>query len=328
MIGPEAGRKADGNCADMILVFGSINIDLSANVPAIPRPGETVLSECYQVSPGGKGANQAVAAARARDDAGLAVFMAGSVGDDVFGDLAILNLVTNGVDVSAVRKSTEPTGCAFITVDRNGENAITVASGANRMVCADDVPRAMLRQAKLVTLQMEIPIDENIKLAREARRAGARVLLNCAPASPGLPRAALASLLENVDLLVVNELEAAAIVDIYGGGATAQPTMIARRLGERAGVTAIITLGRDGAVASERGVEPLESKALPVEPIDTTGAGDTFVGVLACRLVVGDDLKSALRRACVAASLACLDRGAQSSMPRSVEIERALARGA
>lgn len=309
----------------MILVFGSINVDLVATVPSIPRPGETVLSTRYDTSPGGKGANQAVAAARARADARLPVVMAGAVGDDGFGAFALANLAENGVDTRAVRKGDEPTGCAFIVVNPQGENAITVASGANRIVRAAEVPDAMLTEARVVVLQMEVPVDENIALARRARAAGAPVILNLAPAPADLSPALLERLLANVDVLVLNELEAATVAAIYDGAKASDPAGMARYIAERAKLTAVITLGADGAVASVCGKPPLAAPALAIMPVDTTGAGDAFVGIMAAKLAEGVAFELCLRYAAVGASLACLALGAQAGLPYAADIEKALA---
>jgi ribokinase len=312
----------------MILVFGSINIDLAAIVLSIPRPGETVLSDRVTTSPGGKGANQAVAAARARTKADMPVVMAGAVGGDSFGALAVANLAANGVETGAILKTAESTGCAFIVVDRNGENAITVASGANRLVRAADVPEAMLRQARVVMLQLEIPIGENITLARRARSIGARVILNLAPFPVESAREQLAQLLEHVDILVLNELEAHALAATFGGASESDPAAAAQRVAKQAKLTAVITRGAKGAVASVGGGAPILAPALAIKPVDTTGAGDAFVGVLAARLADGHDLAQAMRHACAAASLACLGFGAQASLPWTADIESALRMGA
>jgi len=312
----------------MILVFGSINIDLAAIVPSIPRPGETVLSDHVTTSPGGKGANQAVAASRARIKTDMQVVMAGAVGDDAFGALATANLAANGVETGAIRKTAESTGCAFIVVDRNGENAITVASGANRLVRAADVPEAMLRQARVVVLQLEIPIAENIALARRARAMDVRVILNLAPFPMEGAGEQLGQLLDHVDILVLNELEADALAATFGAASAADPAAAAQRVAKQANLTAVATRGAAGAVASIGGGAPILAPALAIKPVDTTGAGDAFVGVLAARLAEGHDVAQALRHACAAASLACLGFGAQASLPRAQDIDDALQGGA
>jgi len=309
----------------MIVVFGSINVDLIARVRAIARPGETVLSQGYETAFGGKGANQAVAAARARRDRALSVAMAGAVGDDAFGRGAVDNLARNGVDVGAISRGLAPTGCAFIAVDDCGENAITVASGANRTAKASDVPDEKLQSASLVVLQMEVPGEENFALAARARQLGARVLLNLAPAE-GLPAALLDRLLSVTDLLVVNEHEALTAGAALGGGAADDCADAARAIAMSRSLTAIVTLGARGAAALLPDGSVLRVAARSLEPVDTTGAGDTFVGILAAGLAEARPLAEALERACLGASLACLGLGAQTAMPDAAALDDALSR--
>ncbi|HZT86671.1 MAG TPA: PfkB family carbohydrate kinase [Stellaceae bacterium] len=289
----------------MILVFGSINIDLIVPVPRWPSPGETVLGGDYVLQPGGKGANQALAARRA----GAAVGMAGAVGDDGFAEAALAGLRAAGVELDLIRVGRRPTGCAAIIVNAAGENLIAVSSGANAEAAAAQVPDAALAATTTLLLQMEVPAAENAALSWRARRHGARVVLNLAPAAPLDP-----ALLDDIDLLLVNEGEAAAL--------DAEPAALARRL--RQGI--VITRGADGAAALLSDGRELAAPALPVTPVDTTGAGDTFAGVLAAALDSGRDLAAALRCACAAASLACLARGAQAGMPDAAAIEAAATR--
>ncbi|MBP0446312.1 ribokinase [Roseomonas sp. SSH11] len=303
----------------MILVFGSINLDLVARVRAIPRPGETVLSPRHDRLFGGKGANQAVAAARARRDAALPVRMAGAVGADDFGHAARENLRANGVEVGAVREVPEPTGCAFITVGADGENAITVASGANLSVRAEALPEAALEGLRLLVLQMEVPAAEALAMARRARARGAEVVLNLAPAPGEADAPLLPALLAAATILVANEHEAIATLSLLGEDA-ADPVGAMRRLAERAGLTGIVTLGAEGAVAFGGG-QAWRAPAMAIRPVDTTGAGDTFVGVLAAALAEGMALPAALGRACRGASLACLAHGAQAGMPLAAALE-------
>lgn len=306
----------------MILVFGSINLDLVARVRAIPRPGETVLSERYDLSFGGKGANQAVAAARARKDTALAVRMASAVGEDDFGRSALDNLARNGVDIAAVRAVGLPTGCAFITVSAAGENAITVASGANRAVSGAALPDALLEGVRVLVLQMEVPPAEALAVARRARARGARVLLNLAPAPGEAEAALLPALLAETDLLVANEHEALTALALLGEAET-EPEAAMRRLATRCGEAGIVTLGRAGALAFTAAGEVLRAAALPVEAVDTTGAGDTFMGILAAALAEGMALAPALSRACAGASMACLYPGAQAGMPNAAALDAA-----
>ena len=297
----------------MILVFGSLNIDLVVRVKSLPAPGETVLGPSYDVVAGGKGANQALAAARA----GAAVAMVGAVGKDAFGEIALAELAVAGVDLAGVARGGPRTGAAFITVDRKGENEIVVASGANLKARQSRVPDAVLGPETLVVLQMEVPVRENWALARRARARGARVLLNAAPAQP-LPAEALASL----DWLVANEIEIAAIAGAAGHGHE-DPRAAGAALAAATGIAVVVTLGSQGAVAYAGG-EAWEIGALPVTPVDSTAAGDAFVGTLAAALDAGAALPAALRRASVAGALACLVGGAQPSLPSRAAVDARL----
>lgn len=298
----------------MIVVFGSINIDMVIQVDALPRPGETVLSDAYSLYPGGKGANTAVAAARA----GAPTLLFGQVGRDGFSDQAMALLRQAGVGLGGVAVSERPTGAAAIWVDAGGENSIVVASGANLDARAAQVPDEVLGPDTLVTLQMEVPVAENWKIIERAKASGARVLLNLAPAGM-VPEAVLRS----VDYLVTNELEAAMLAGELGMDAD-QPTRVPRLLAQRYGLTCVVTLGGAGALAF--GPEGGYSiPALPIAPVDTTAAGDAFCGGLAAALDAGLDLRDALRRASAGAGLSCRVEGAQSSLPDQEAIEACLA---
>lgn len=296
----------------MILVFGSLNIDLVFAVEALPRAGETVTARHFQTLPGGKGANQATAAARA----GAEVAMAGCVGYDGFGRSLLMALGANGVDVRLVRRVSAATGCAVVAVDAKGENQILVASGANALARAADVPDALLGPRTTLLLEREVDALESAALAGRAKRRGARVILNLAPMGP-VPEELLAA----SDFLVVNETEAATLFGSATAGVSAAAAFAARR-----GITLIVTLGAEGAMAHSPDGSGLRVGALPVAPVDTTGAGDAFVGVLAASLDRGEALAEAMRRASVAGALACLKEGAQSALPTAEEIEAALAR--
>lgn len=298
----------------MIVVFGSINIDVVTQVDALPRPGETVLSDAYNLYPGGKGANTAVASARA----GAPTSFFGQVGPDGFADRALALLREAGVGLDGVATSGRPTGCATIWVDSGGENAIVVASGANLDARAAQVPDSALGPDTLVALQMEVPVAENWVIIERAKAAGARVLLNMAPAGM-VPEAALRS----IDYLVVNEIEAATLARNLGLDAD-QPTRVPRLLAQRYGLDCIVTLGGAGALAF--GPDGGYSiPALPIAPVDTTAAGDAFCGGLAAALDNGSGLYDALRHASAGAGLACRIAGAQSSLPLGEEIEASLA---
>src|SRR6516162_7391253 len=287
----------------MILVFGSINVDLIIPVPHLPHPGETVLGSDYSILPGGKGANQALAARRA----GASVMLAGAVGTDTFADIALGQLRREGVDTRLIHIVEQPTGCAAIMVSTGGENAIAVAPGANASVRADRVPDELLAADTTLVAQMEVPPEETEILIRRVRARGGCSVLNLAPALPIDP-----ALLRNLDFVVANEGEAATL--------GTDPAWLAH-LPHRAFV---VTRGAAGAIAFLRGGETIKVPALPIEPVDTTGAGDTFVGVLAAALDLGSTLEEALPRASAAAGLACLARGAQNAMPDAAAITAAV----
>jgi ribokinase len=295
----------------MILVFGSLNVDLVVRVKSLPRPGETVLGPSYDVVAGGKGANQALAAARA----GAKTAMVGGVGSDDFATTALAELSAAGVDLTGVARRGPRTGAAFITVDRKGENEIVVASGANLKTRQSQVAEAALGPGTLVVLQMEVPPAENWALARRARTRGARVMLNVAPAQP-LPAEALAA----VDWLVANEIEIGTIAAAAGHGRE-DPRAAGAALAAAVGIAVVVTLGAEGAVAFAGG-EGWTIGTLPITPVDSTGAGDAFVGVLAAALDAGAALPAALRRASVAGALTCLVAGAQPSLPLRAAIDK------
>ncbi len=297
----------------MIVVFGSINVDLVVRVATLPRPGETVLAPGYEAVPGGKGANQAVAAARA----GARTRMVGCVGRDGFAAPALAALRGAKVDVSAVTPVDAPTGCAMVCVDADGRNQIAVASGANRRVRAAQVDDALLGPESTLVLQLEVDLDQTWAVARRGRKLGARVVLNSAPAAP-VPAQAAA-----LDVLVTNEVEAPMLA-AAGGLAADEPVAAARNIASAWNVTTIVTLGGDGAWAFEGGAE-WRIGALSGAVVDTTAAGDAFVGVLAAALDAGEALPAALCLASVAGGLACQALGAQPSLPDKAAIDAALA---
>jgi len=296
----------------MITVFGSINVDLVCRVAKSPLPGETVIGSDYQLIPGGKGANQALAARRA----GAKVRLVGAIGDDDIGKTALIELEPAGVDLASVARRHGTTGVAIITVNDKGENTIVVSPGANATASAGQVPADAFSPGDTLLLQMEVPYEESMKVAHVAHDAGARVVLSVAPFTPLTPPE-----LASVSVIVVNEHEAADFARHVGLAAhrdQAVVTALARRLDR----TVIATLGPEGAIAS--GPDGLvRVPAIAVTPVDTTGAGDTFAGVLAAYLDQGGDLKTAMARAAVAGSLACTKVGAQPSFPTRAEIEEA-----
>ena len=305
----------------MIVVFGSLNADFVFECEAAPQEGETVRAEAFRLEAGGKGANQAAAAAR---DGG-AVAMVGAVGRDAPGDMLLVALRDAGVDVSAVTRVDTPTGCAGITVDRSGANRILVCGGANDDARADMIPEQLLRQASHLVLQLECPIEEVVAAIARARSAGVRVVLNLAPARP-IPIEALRA----CDLLVVNESEAAALAARLGDGATAAPVPpssaadTAVALHDALGIDVVRTLGADGLEAAVA-ASTVRIPARRIVAVDTTAAGDCFVGVLVAALDRGDGVVAALERASAAAALACTARGCQSSLPSRTATDAFLA---
>ncbi|MEJ0014007.1 MAG: ribokinase [Bauldia sp.] len=296
----------------MIVVFGSINVDLVTRVQRTPGPGETVRGSDYALIPGGKGANQALAARRA----GARVRMYGAIGYDAFADTALLELKPAGVELTGVSRLPHTTGLALITVDEKGENAIVIAPGANGHAGAASIPADAFGPRDTLLLQMEVPFPESLAAAKAARAAGTRVVLSLAPYT-----ALAAEDIAAFDTIIVNEHEAADLAHHLGvsaKGADATATALARRLGR----TVIATLGAEGAVAVHEGAL-IRVPALAVTPVDTTGAGDTFCGVLAAYLDEGADMRAAMTKAAVAGSLATTKAGAQPSFPTRSEIEAA-----
>ena len=292
----------------MIVVLGSINLDLVARVERLPRAGETLSATGFATSPGGKGANQALAARRAGAD--VALF--GAVGRDGFGHDATRLLHADGVHVAVREVPGATTGVALIHVDREGENCITVVAGANAGVRDGDVPQALLGRTTTVLLQLETPEHASLALARRGRTSGARVVLNAAPAAAIDP--AWPALL---DVLVVNESECerlATVLDVSG-----ESGAFVRTLAGRHRMLACVTLGARGAIAAD-GDHVYQVPGLAVDAIDTVGAGDAFVGVLAASLDANAPTPRSLARAAVAGALACTREGAQTSLPLSEDI--------
>ena len=298
----------------MITVVGSINMDLIARVHHLPGPGETVLGADLLRAPGGKGANQAVAAARA----GSRVIFVGRIGADAHGvelrhslELAGVFLEHLGVDAD------HPSGTALIAVDDEGENSIVVIPGANGQVSPADVDRAndAIQRSSSLLLQLEIPLGTVAHAAQVARDIGTRVILNPAPA-----RALEPSLLQLIDVLVANESE---VATLSGVGWPVDPASAARLLLEAGTGSVVVTLGARGAVVVTPDRE-LDVPAFPVETVDSTGAGDAFVGNLARALDAGQPLEDATRFASAAAALSVRLHGAQPSMPVREQTEQLL----
>ncbi len=298
----------------MISVFGSINMDLTFQVPSLPSMGETTLTPEFTEAVGGKGANQAIAAVRD----GANTRFAGRVGDDAFGEQVTSALRNEGINVEALTAVPGKTALASIWVDERGDNMIIVASGANARLTSEALSATTLNSETLVVLQMEVPVAEIEAVIAKAKQSGARVLLNLAPALPISDDA-----LRQVDILVLNEHEARTLCDqLKLSASTAEEQVAALHVLLEASV--IITLGADGVMAMHQG-QGYRAPAFPVEPVDTTGAGDCFVGVFAAALDAGLAFEDALARAAVAGSLACTIVGAMPSFPSKEQIDRAVA---
>ena len=293
----------------MITVFGSLNLDLIGTVSRIPRPGETVPGGSFSTAAGGKGANQTLAARRA----GAAIRIAGAVGTDAFAEQAIGLLASEGVDLSLLRREPFPTGIAMIFVDEAGENVIAVLPGANGTATPAHAEAALadLAQGDVLVTQQEIPQDATRRALEIAREKGIVSILNTAPFLP-----TTAEIAPLAAILVANETEFALLAG--EGDLATLMTDWARRHGQ----TVIVTLGPDGArAATPEGT--MSVPALTVDPVDTVGAGDTFVGYLAAGLDAGLPLEAAMARAAKAASLACLSPGAQPAIPRAEAVDAA-----
>ncbi|MFA6310246.1 MAG: ribokinase [Sterolibacterium sp.] len=289
----------------MILVAGSANLDFVVRAPHIPVPGETVLGSDFKTFPGGKGANQAIACARA---GGAETEMVLALGEDAFAAPIEASLRSAGVRLHTLRVSDHPTGTAFICVSDAAENAITVAPGANGCLRQEHLPS--LKRVSHLLLQLEIPLATVAAYARRARQEGVKVVLNAAPAQP-----LAAELLSLVDVLVVNEGELSSLAG--------SPADIAQGLARIAVPCVVVTLGEQGSVA-RCGGELFTQPGFAVEAIDTTAAGDTFCGVLVAALSGNLGMPEALRSASAAGALACTRLGAQQSIPALADVQAML----
>jgi len=290
-----------------VIVVGSANVDQVFRVERIPSPGETVLSTGFSTARGGKGQNQAVAAARA----GAPTAFIAALGDDAFGSDTRAGLIDDGVDVTGVRSLDAATGTALIAVDSVGENTIIVEAGANRLlVDLQSADAAAIAASSVLAMQLEIPLETVIAAARIARAGGTTVMLNAAPIRD-LP----AELLSSLDILVVNEHEASHLAGERDW----------RELTEQVPVV-VVTLGSEGALLLRRGSDEVRVAAPSVHAVDATGAGDTFCGAFAAGLAEDMELEQALRFAVTAASLSVQSYGAVPSIPLRAQIDAATAR--
>ena len=301
----------------MIIVVGSINLDLVGAVGRLPTPGETVPGDNFVTAPGGKGANQALAARRA----GLDVRMIGAVGDDAFAQEALELLNEAGVDLSGVRRAGAATGVALILVDGDGENMIAVIPGANGAVSPGDVEAAAIDSGDIVLLQNEVPGDTVKAALAAARRVGALSILNTAPW-----RDDRAELIGQADIIVANETEfdlAAGSLALAAGSLALAGSSRDQKMAAfvtQTGRIIVVTLGAEGVIAATKdGIS--RASAPKIAPVDTVGAGDTFCGYLAAGLADGRSLQEAMARAARAGALACLKPGAQPAVPEASEVD-------
>jgi ribokinase len=298
----------------VIVVFGSLDIDMIMPVGHFPKPGETVLCTTdYLSRTGGKGANQAVAAARA----GAKVAVVGKVGDDSFGRRCVNNLKNQSIWASGIGMSERPTGSSTIAVDAKGKNISIVAPGANLDATSDQVPDEVLTPQNIILTQLEVTPKETFSVLARARAGRATTILNASPAE-NMPREEL----KNIDYLIVNEVEAQQLAHNFKITGTT-PELIAKAIAQAGNLTCIITLEAKGSVAA-RGDELYAIATLPVEAVDTTGAGDAFCGIFAARMQDGHDWLRALHYASAGAALSCLGLGAQDGMPFLEDIEKTL----
>ena len=294
-----------------ILILGSSNTDMTVKTPALPAPGETVLGGVFTMSAGGKGANQAVAAKRV----GGEVSFVCKVGNDVFGDNSVKHYEDEGIDVSGILRSDKPSGVALITVDKDAENCIVVASGANLDFTDEDITasEAALRSCDILLMQLEIPVPTVLKAARIAHEAGAFVVLNPAPYAE-LPE----EIFKYISLFIPNETE---LASFSGMPVTDKESAAAAAKGVG---NMIVTMGSKGSLILDGG-EPQFVLARKVKAVDTTGAGDTYCGSICVALSEGKTLKEAAEFASAVSALSVTKMGAQTAIPTRAEAEAFMA---
>ncbi len=312
----------------MITVFGSLNADYVFQMAHLPRPGQTVLASDLVVLAGGKGGNQALAAAKA----GASVRMVGAVGQDGAGQIALAGLTAQGVDTRLVAHSSRPTGTACISVDRSGENMIAVFPGANQDVRHTQLLEETLSDTAILLLQGELPDVETEQALNWAKAANAKIIWNLAPMRP-----VALSVLQQVDYLLVNEGELTELCQMLGFTAPDDPLQnrassartlaqtLAQTLAMKTGQSVVVTLGAMGCTAHHLG-QQFDVPAMPITAVDTVGAGDAFAGAFAAALDQGEDFATALECGNVAGALTCLQPGAQSALPTREQILAHLSR--
>ena len=292
-----------------VLVIGSLNADLVVRAPRFPQPGETISGDDLQIIPGGKGANQAVAAAHQ----GASVAMTGKVGRDGFGDFLLDNLKKNRVDISNIERDDASSGTAIIIVDESGQNSIVLSPGANGKVGSQDVDSAP--DAKILLLQFEIPMKTVLHAATRYKAKGTTVILNPAPARQ-IPDELLAA----VDILVPNESELALLTNLQVTDEKSAE-LAAQKILKQGVKTVIVTMGGNGAlIVTDTQVSHVD--AFKVDVVDTTAAGDAFIGGFASVVLRGLDLENAVRYANACGALAATKFGAQPSLPTKEEVQK------
>ena len=294
-----------------ILVIGSLNADLVVRAPHFPQPGETISGEDLQVIPGGKGANQAVAAARL----GASVAMLGRVGKDNFGDFLLDNLKSNHVDSQLVQRDDASTGTAIIVVDSSGQNSIVLSPGANGKVSSADVNHAPFPAGGLLLLQLEIPTLAVLSAAQRAKENNVRVILNPAPAQE-LPD----ELIALADFIIPNESELSLLMNLPVNDISSTE-IAAKQLIKHGANNVIVTLGSNGALAVTKD-QMAHIVSFKVEVVDTTAAGDAFIGGFATAVLQNKSLEESVRYGCACGALATTKFGAQPSLPTKEEVEK------
>jgi len=294
-----------------IVVIGSLNMDFAVQVKDAPKMGETVLAESMKLVPGGKGANQAYAAAKL----GGHVTMLGAVGTDSYGSILAKNLAAAGADVSHLKVTDEAsTGIALVEVDQTGDNRIIVISGANALV---DIPYIdskidVIAESDIVVMQLEIPLETVVYAAKTAKKLGKMVILDPAPARTDLPE----ELLRNVDIIKPNEHEVVAIL----GRTTLSQEEAVRQLKEKGASAVLVTMGADGSCYYGAGSETIRADAIAVDAVDTTGAGDSYTAALAVAIAEGADMTQAMALASKVGAMVTTKTGAQTSLPSRAEV--------
>jgi ribokinase len=290
-----------------MIVLGSANMDITIRATRAPRPGETVLGDAYALFPGGKGANQAVAAQRA----GSNVVFVGCIGLDAYGDLLVDALASENIDLSTLKRVNGNTGVAFITVEDTGENHIVVIPGANHAFRSVDLSKKS-QMERLLLIQLEIPVEAVLTASAQFRATGGMVILNASPIS-AMPIADRKALLDVTDILIVNETEASMILEESSVRNPKLPIAAVRHLA-RNRYAAVITCGSSGVVWSD-GSSVGNLPSHPVAVVDTTGCGDAFAGAFASAMEQGKSLEAAVAFGNAAGALAAMKLGAQPSLP-------------